>query len=230
MKDKFFFLNYLSFESLNLTQMCYSVGLGCATHGATQLNTIMSGSAHAGYPISYLYKEMHNLQPEAKFILLREDPQVILKHLLYGKYADSYTPQIIHDFNEFYGITLDNLSLEVLNEKANAYYSEVSSYFGQTLVTIDFPRYESSIFNFISSPDFITFYKALDRCFRAGQAEDAQASALRWKNSMVNLFTKKEHGSFPTKYTVDNVMGMALGGGSATSNITALKNSLLTTG
>lgn len=229
MNDKFFFLNYLSFESLNLTQMCYSIGLGCATHGATQKNTIMGASAHAGYPVSYLYKEIHKLQPEAKFILLREDPQVILKHLLYGKYTESYTTQILHDFEEFYGVRMDDLSFESLNAKANTYYSEVSSYFGQSLITIDFPLYQSSIFNFIASPDFITFYKALGRCFRAGQAEDAQSSALRWKNSMVNLFTKKEHGSFPTKYTVDNVMGMMIGGGSAESNIFALKASLQTT-
>lgn len=226
MNDKFFFLNYLSFESLNLTQLCYSIGLGCATHGATKKSTILGASAHAGYPVSYLYKEMHALVPDAKFILLREDPQVILKHLYYGKYANSYTPQIIYDFKEFYHINLNELSLEHVNAGANTYYKEVSNYFGAELINIDFLKYENSIFNFISSKDFLEFYKALGRCFRAGQAEDAQTTALRWKNSMVELFKKAEYGSFPTKYTIDNVMGKAIGGGAAKSNIFALESSL----
>ena len=226
MRDKYFFLNYLSFESLNLTQMCYSIHLGCAVHGGTQKNTIMSASAFTGYTISHLYREMHQLLPDSKFILLRENPENILKHLLYGKYANTYTDQVIYDFAVYYGINLSNLNLQAVSDSAHKYYADVAAYFGESLITIDLPLHENSVLTFIKSPEFLTFYKQLGRSFYATHAETTQESALRFKNRMVDLFSPEGPTNFPARYPVDNVMGMDIGGGGVTSNILTLQNSL----
>ena len=226
MRDKYFFLNYLSFESLNLTQMCYSISLGCAAHGATQKHTIMSASAHAGYIISYLYREMHELLPDAKFVLLRENPELILKHLLYGKYANAYTDQIIYDFAVYYGINLTSLNLQTVSESVLKYYADVERHFGENLITIDLPEHENSVLTFIRSPKFLTFYKQLGRCFHATHAEITQESALRYKNNMVDLFAPQGATNFPKRYPVDNIMGMDIAVGGVASNILTLQNSL----
>jgi len=226
MRDKYFFLNYLSFESLNLTQMCYSISLGCAAHGATQKNTIMSASAHTGYIISYLYREMHELLPDAKFVLLREDPEMVLKHLLYGKYANAYTDQVIYDFAVYYGINLTNVSSQTVSESVLKYYADVESYFGENLITIDLPKHKNSVLTFIGSPEFLTFYKQLGRSFHATHAEITQESALRYKNNMVDLFAPQGATNFPSRYPVDNIMGADIAAGGMTSNILTLQNSL----
>jgi hypothetical protein len=186
----------------------------------------MSASAHAGYIISYLYREMHELLPDAKFVLLREDPELILKHLLYGKYANAYTDQIIYDFAVYYGINLTSINLQTVSESVLKYYADVERHFGENLIAIDLPEHENSVLTFIRSPKFLTFYKQLGRCFHATQAEITQESALRYKNNMVDLFAPQGATNFPKRYLVDNIMGMDIAAGGVTSNILTLQNSL----
>jgi hypothetical protein len=169
---------------------------------------------------------MHELLPDAKFVLLREDPEMVLKHLLYGKYANAYTDQVIYDFAVYYGINLTNASSQTVSESVLKYYADVESYFGENLITIDLPEHKNSVLTFIGSPQFLTFYKQLGRSFHATHAEITQESALRFKNNMVDLFAPQGATNFPSRYPVDNVMGMDIAAGGAASNILTLQNSL----
>jgi hypothetical protein len=156
--NKYFILNFLSFQSLNTINFLQGFRRLCGIHGAYDLYSLESSSTHAGYTISYTYKELDDYYPESIFILVKENPQDILTHLMYGYYSQLYDDKVLLDFENFFKINFNNFNENDIANLSNRYYFEVEDFFKENLLIIDLSQTENSFYSFIKSELFLPFY------------------------------------------------------------------------
>lgn len=127
----------------------------------TDFNSIFSQPVNAGYMVSYSAKELNKLFYINKFILIKENPQTILKHLMFGYYNEIYPINVIEDFNNYFQVDLTNIANLNLTYIVNKYYEEIENIFGDKLIVVDLNKHDSSFINFLNSPDYYTLCEKL---------------------------------------------------------------------
>lgn len=143
-------LNFLSFESCNFFNLTQHLTKTC---GNFNPYCIRSNSPMGGYTISYAYNEVSKFFDETVYILIKEDPAVILQHLLYGYYKGLYDKDVVKDFKNFFNIDLTQNNFDISLEVNNYYEKVFRDLDGKKLITVDLTKYNNSFYSFLYSPE-----------------------------------------------------------------------------
>lgn len=157
---KYFILNFLSFESTNALHALFNLRRACGVHAPFFINDVSNAAVFSGYTVSYSYKKLREKFPKSIFILIKETPENITNHLLYGYYQKLYDNNVLKDFDKYFNIHFQNDEIKLL---ADTYYSEVESFFKDNLVVMDLSGGEGTFNAFAASPKFLPFFTQLEK-------------------------------------------------------------------
>jgi hypothetical protein len=176
---KYFVLNYLSFNSLNIARLLGTQGL-CAAHAPYDMDLIKIAPLCAGYTVSFFYKELLALYPDATFILLKENTTTIEDHLMYSYFNNIYSEAIEEDFQKHWGVTFESGVLPDINKKITKYYNDVSNFFNKSpnFYTLDISEFGNVWTDFMLSPKLEELFKDLEIKFPAQKAKVEQGKIL----------------------------------------------------
>jgi hypothetical protein len=176
---KYFILNYLSFNSLNIARLLGTQGL-CAAHAPYDLDLIRMAPLCSGYTVSFFYKELLALYPDATFILLKENITTIEDHLMHSYFNNIYSEAIEEDFQKHWGVKFEFGTLPDIDKKIAKYYKDVSSFFDKypSFYTLDISEFGNVWTDFMLSPKLEELFKDLEIKFPAKQAKIEQGKIL----------------------------------------------------
>jgi hypothetical protein len=201
----FTILNFLSFESINFFKLLHELQKGCGTFNPFCFNNLLYSQSIAGYTSSHCYKEISEFFPGALFILIKENPETVLNHLLYAYYKGIYDDKIIEDFKKYYQVDLKNIDSIDIAGLMNNYYTDIENTFDDNLIVVDLTSYDNSFISFLTSPEFKFFVEQLD-AFPLGRvveeaAERIQENVKIGENLVfTDFFIKSRYHGVPTDY------------------------------
>lgn len=209
----YFGLNFLSFESNNLMYLFFSLKNKCSLHGAHSTEYLKPFSLNIGYPVSYSYKQLHQLfRDKGVFILIKESPKSVLNHLMFGYYNNLFNEIILNDFKNYFQITINNLDEEKLKVLMDNYYTDVEQTIGEKLIIADLSQHNDSFVNFICSSDFIVFAEKLNNGDPdygvTGRAIGMQKSYQGLLGGEIkDYFVTSPYYAIPSSYPLNSWMG-----------------------
>jgi hypothetical protein len=209
-------LNFLSFESVNAGKLFFRMFNACGLHNISNVQTLYRQRLGVGYVVSFSYKEIANLFKNCTFILIKEEPSVVLSHLLFGYYNNLYSSEVLNDFTNYFKINFENLTEETLTPLITNYYNEVETFFGDSLITIDLKQFENSMHSFAYGEDFLIFAKKLTEVIK----KPAQLKKFKLFQEYVlsnvipidlkDYFIHSENYGLPEKYPTNQMPGNSM--------------------
>jgi hypothetical protein len=188
----------------------------CSVHGPYDNFHMDSSIAHAGYTVSYFYRELDKLNAGSKFILFKEDPKMVEDHILFGIYHGIYKQPHIYDLYNHWNIRIDNNAITNLAAQIDGYYNSVRGYFynNSNFIEIDLTPYNGNFNDFISSSSFVTMgdwmnppiYSVPEKL--ATMQNDIQNTKIF---PFINYLASGETISVPRGYPMNTFMGGGFG-------------------
>ena len=164
MNNRYIYLNFLSFNSINIGRMLTYFGL-CCGHAPYTAMQFFSSRAQGGYTVSNQYKLVDQVYGDAvTIVLFKENIQTIEDHLMYGFYNNLYDSRTMADFKKYWNVALINGIIPGLETYINNYYDSVVNYFKNhdNFFVVDLTSYEAHFNQFIMSTDFAAMVNYLN--------------------------------------------------------------------
>jgi hypothetical protein len=130
----------------------------CSVHGPYDNYHIDASIAHAGYTVSYFYRELDKLNPGSKFILFKESPDMVEDHIMFGLYHGIFNNIHRYDMYNYLNLRMENNQVVNLAAQLEGYYNSVKGYFynNPNFLEVDLTSYNGNFDNFIASSSFVT--------------------------------------------------------------------------